>query len=838
MGESLSCSQNCGKEKQVQYVVHYASEDVATSKDHVIEKLQTPARSRNCDYHQSVALNPSIASVPVTLSVEADRTYRANAREPAEKRRGKTCMLLSESKLFKLLPQENFFALMEVALTRTYSPGQHIVIQGDDGHEFFLIKSGQARVVVDGTEVNCLSVGDYFGEQALLKNTTRNASIIALSELSTLTVTRAQFQSYGLHEAFACHHRHAVQGRTDDVAVLPPSEKSLEERILIADAIRSNTNLTTFIGLSSVQIDHLVDVATKLAIAKGTELIRQGDSIADYFYVVQDGRFDITVVSKGDSLEEAESRAECVLTVSRGGSFGELALITSAPRAATVTAVADAVVWCIDRKSFKDVLAKTDDNTSQYLSYLDKVTVLDVLQDEEKRALVPALSEMHFACGEIVLEQGAPGDHLYILIEGEVRVIQDGDAQSTYSATTEDTPFFGERALLYTSPHAATIQVVSAAAKFLTLDRESCEMILFESLADLAMDNKSDRSSVVRVSIAGRSSLICHSGSLRKPIKKADLKICGLLGCGGFGSVELVEHVNTHETYALKALSKGHVVQCRLKNAAIQEKEIQLMCNSPFIIKLYETFQDDQMLYFLLELALGGELYSTYLKKSFHGNVTHAKFYAACVVCAFDHLHERKIIYRDLKPENLLLNEHGYAKLTDMGLAKVTAGKTFTSCGTPDYFAPEMITCKGHTRAVDWWTLGILIYELMAGRPPFEARTQQQTFKKITAGFSKVSVSKAVKGPVEDLIAKLLRGNAPERLPMLQGGSNRIKRHGWYKGFDWEAFGAQLMIPPYIPSVTSSLDLSNVFAENMTRPPVVKYVDDGSGWDEGFATSQ
>merc|ERR1719183_2388051 len=134
----------------------------------------------------------------------------------------------------------------------------------------------------------------------------------------------------------------------------------------------------------------------------------------------------------------------------------------------------------------------------------------------------------------------------------------------------------------------------------------------------------------------------------------------------------------------------------------MNEKTILMMCDTIFIVKLYETYRTKQNLYFLIEAALGGELYATYHRKAMHGKEKHAQFYSAAVICAFEHLHERRIIYRDLKPENILLDGSGFAKLTDMGLAKFVVGKTYTTCGTPDYFAPEVISSTGHNRGVDW----------------------------------------------------------------------------------------------------------------------------------------
>ena len=166
----------------------------------------------------------------------------------------------------------------------------------------------------------------------------------------------------------------------------------------------------------------------------------------------------------------------------------------------------------------------------------------------------------------------------------------------------------------------------------------------------------------------------------------------------------------------LQALSKGYVMKMKMQKHVMREKEIQGMCSCKFIINLYQTFKSTEHLYLLLEAAMGGELYQVYRKRNFFGSCSKARFYSACVVYGFEHFQEHNIIFRDLKPENLLLDTRGFCKITDMGLAKIlTSGKTYTTCGTPQYFAPEVIQNKGHNRAVDWWTLGVLVHELLSG---------------------------------------------------------------------------------------------------------------------------
>merc|ERR1719352_2093594 len=165
----------------------------------------------------------------------------------------------------------------------------------------------------------------------------------------------------------------------------------------------------------------------------------------------------------------------------------------------------------------------------------------------------------------------------------------------------------------------------------------------------------------------------------------------------------------------------------------ISEKNIQMMCDSPFIIKLYETYIDYENLYLLLELALGGEIGFVFHNQALFGSKRHAQFVVASCVHALDHMHERNIAFRDLKPQNMLIAETGHVKLTDFGFAKVFSGRTFTLCGTAEYVAPEVTDHQGagYGHAVDWWSLGITTFELMTGRMPFESKgSTEQRFRR------------------------------------------------------------------------------------------------------------
>jgi CRP-like cAMP-binding protein len=748
---------------------------------------------------------------------------------------GDNKQFLTKVELFKRLPPEELPNLANKMESVTIEPGTTIIKQGDLGNEFFVIKTGSAKVVVNEENVATLKGGDYFGEQALLRDDPRNASIIAQTTIEALKITRDKFVSLGLNEKLEFAKRGAVGAGASDAKVKPPDLKTQKEIELITAALKNNANLTTMITLDDAKTKAMIDLMWKEDVAKGKEIITEGDDNADYFYVVNSGAFEATKeVPDNSSADKHVGRSQSVGTLAAETSFGELALLYYAPRAATITATADAVVFVLARQQFKTILeSAAKDASKQYIELLGQVPgkIFDPLKDAEKKQLAEALNDFYFEKDEIIFQQGEKGQLFYILIAGEVQVATDGKEVAKLKGDSKSPQFFGETALLNDAPRGATIKVVSNSATCLAVDKASFDMLL-GPLEALQRRGKEGTNAVEKAVGAAKND--------RKfgVIFRKDLKRLGLLGCGGFGAVEMVEHTTTQDVYALKALSKGYVLKTGMQKSVMSEKDVQLLCDSVFVVQLYETYNGEQSLYLLLELALGGELYATYNKKGLWGNEKCAKFYVAGTVFAFDHLHSKKIIFRDLKPENLLLNEKGQVKLTDMGLAKVVVGKTFTTCGTPDYFAPELIASKGHTEAVDWWTLGILNFELLGGHPPFESASPMQIYQKVTKGINKVQFPKACKGSVEALIKGNCHANPAERLPMKKGGTDNVKKHAWYQGFSWTDMEKLTMDAPYKPPIKNKKDMANFSARKEDMPPQVPYKDPGTGWDKDFATSK
>nr|CAD7605070.1 unnamed protein product [Timema genevievae] len=251
------------------------------------------------------------------------------------------------------------------------------------------------------------------------------------------------------------------------------------------------------------------------------------------------------------------------------------------------------------------------------------------------------------------------------------------------------------------------------------------------------------------------------------------------------------------------------------------------------IARLYRTYRDTKYIYFLMEACLGGDVFTVLQKyKKFQDNT--ARFMIACVVEALVFLHDRGFIYRDLKPENLLIDSTGYIKMTDFGFAKRigTSGKTWTFAGTPEYVAPEIILNRGHDRSVDYWALGVLVYELLSGSPPFRGTDHLKTYGLILKGIESVKgFPKEITRDAKGLIRKLCRVVPTERLGYQKNGIADIKNHKWFTDFDWEALKQRRLPAPIVQPVKSNTDTSNFdkYEREKEIPP-----DEFSGWDKDF----
>jgi serine/threonine protein kinase len=298
-------------------------------------------------------------------------------------------------------------------------------------------------------------------------------------------------------------------------------------------------------------------------------------------------------------------------------------------------------------------------------------------------------------------------------------------------------------------------------------------------------------------------------------IKLTDLERHKILGAGTFGQVWLVSRVNRDgikRPYALKVQSKYELVQNSQARGVVQEKNIMAQLSHPFIIQLVNTYQDKQRVYMLLGLVQGGELYSVlHNSKSDGVPEKSAKFYGSGILEGLSYMHRRHILYRDLKPENVLIDAQGYPVIVDLGFAKHVPEKTYTLCGTPLYIAPEVVLNRGHDKGADHWSLGVLIFEMIAGYTPFykEGMDQITLFRAIVRGSFAFPKSGVMSTEAEDLILRLLVVDPSQRLGSLARGQKDIYRQSWFSNMNFDRLKRKEIRAPWVPKIKDPLDTAN-----------------------------
>eukprot|EP00923_Selenidium_pygospionis_P018528 GHVN01032410.1.p1 GENE.GHVN01032410.1~~GHVN01032410.1.p1 ORF type:complete len:883 (-),score=287.62 GHVN01032410.1:484-3132(-) len=304
----------------------------------------------------------------------------------------------------------------------------------------------------------------------------------------------------------------------------------------------------------------------------------------------------------------------------------------------------------------------------------------------------------------------------------------------------------------------------------------------------------------------------------RERVNLGDFRVLQLLGKGSYGTVYLVQKITTERVYAMKVLRKDIVISRKQVEHTKTERNVMVAIRHPFIVQLYYSLQTKQKLYFIMEYCPGGELFF-HLSRRRIFDEEGCRFYASQILLALAHLHTMNIIYRDLKPENILLDKDGYVKLTDFGLSKEGVSDNVSAhsmCGTPEYIAPEVLENKGHGKAVDWWSLGTLIFELLNGLPAFYSRDRNQLFRNIREG--SLAYPPHFSPEARSLLTGLFNRNPNLRLGGGPGDAEEIKAHPFFNGVDWEAMLAKKVKPPVQPSLRSPTDVQNFDHDFITQP--------------------
>lgn len=300
-----------------------------------------------------------------------------------------------------------------------------------------------------------------------------------------------------------------------------------------------------------------------------------------------------------------------------------------------------------------------------------------------------------------------------------------------------------------------------------------------------------------------------------------DFEYIRVLGRGTFGKVQLVKFKRDGQIYTMKSMKKEVLQEHEHVEQSIVERDIYIKTRHPFLVSAHYSFQTPESIFLILDYVPGGELFER-LKQESKFDEPRAKLYAAEIMLALGHLHSLKLIFRDLKPENILLDENGHIKLTDFGLVKTNMGaddSTSTFCGTPEYIAPEMLQQQPYTKSVDWWSFGILLYEMLTGLPPFYDSNTSKMYRKILS--DDLEIPSFISDECADFIRKLLDRDPQTRLGSSERDYEELKEHPFFKEYDWDAILAKRIQPQWKPVLHNETDTSNfdsAFTEQRAGP--------------------
>mmetsp|Transcript_25783 Transcript_25783/g.46519 ORF Transcript_25783/g.46519 Transcript_25783/m.46519 type:complete len:936 (+) Transcript_25783:465-3272(+) len=669
---------------------------------------------------------------------------------------------LADNFVFNTLDEGELETLVNAFENYECNKGETIIKQGETGGHFYILRSGKVAFVVDGNEVGRAVPGNSFGELALLYNAPRAATCMAVDGKAGLwRVGQVTFRK------LLAAHTIQNDSQTKDVLKKVPFLSDLDDEF----------------------IHRIADALTTVYYDAGERIFERG-SEGSVFYVIREGKV------------EYEHRKRGIKVLGPGDYFGEQAIVKNEPRKADATATKDTIALALSREVFEKVLGPLAEviarsNDRRLLRSVPIFANSDV-ENFEIELMGALIDEVKYQAEREILTEGdyvdAPA--LFLVRSGVLEAYtDDGESRILKSGT-----FFGEDTLM---PDEDQKYGGKGGMK---QSRETVEVLEDCVLGKLTLANID--SVILDLSRMGNKK--DRKNMLDRTIDIFKLERHTLLGAGTFGQVWLASDKKTGKAYALKVQIKRELIDHHQAEGVCREREVMSKIDHPFVIKLVNTDKDNQSVFMLLNLVQGGELF----------NVMHnderdcipekeVKFYAAGILEGLAYMHRRRIIYRDLKPENVLIDDFGYTVIVDLGFAKVVNDKTYTLCGTPLYLAPEVILSRGHDKGADYWSLGCLMYEMILGQTPFYDHNIDQItlFKRIVHGRYRFPTN-AFSDEAQDLISGMLANKLTQRLGCLAQAERDIKDHPFMGDVNFGKLVKRMMKAPWVPVLRDPLDAS------------------------------
>jgi cGMP-dependent protein kinase len=653
----------------------------------------------------------------------------------------------------ELLDADQFEAMLNTATDFVFHPGQRIIKEGDPGDLFFIIKEGSVVCSKETREIRHLGRGEFFGEQALLYGTARTATVKAVDRCRCLAIGRKMLQ-----EALG----------------------SQLERTIFRNSIRiAMDSSPVFSSFTAGQVNQVIERVQISRYRKGVVAIPSGTPKGCCLWIVLKGALQRL---GGDRAPEL-------------GCVGDAYFVSQKVKrfATDFVAAEDAVVAAIDKEELESIaqgpISQAIAN-NQALKALRQIELLRSLSNDNFNDLVSAITEVSFESQQDIVHENSAPDSFFIIKSGTCEVVKNGAIIRTIGKHA----YFGERSMLLRENRSASV-IAQTQVECWTLSQENFFRIINEHMRSLLLK---------RIELQDES------------VTLDDLSVVKVLGSGMFGKVYLTtrrknatDHTpNKQSLYALKVVEKQRVMKLETWSNLQLERKILLQLDHMFIVKLVKTLKDSQRIYFLMEYVSGNDLFFVIRELGLLRD-RDAKFYIACLVLVIEYLDDRKIIYRDFKPENIMVDDDGYPKLIDFGTAKIIHGRTFTVVGTPHYMAPEVITCKGYNQHADLWSIGVILYEFVCGRVPFgeEEEDPYLVYEKVLAGRLSFPSFTANRLKCKTMIEQLLHKTPSMRTG--GGGISHLKDSSWFSDINWDALLSKAVKPPFVrklPRMSREID--------------------------------
>jgi len=702
-----------------------------------------------------------------------------------------TLVFLRELPLFQKLTDNMLIQLAPRFEVRDLGEGETVIRKGDAADALVVVKKGAVAEMEEGsggrlTEKRRAEAYDFLGDLPLLSGVAHRTTYNVVEGPCTVLLLKKQ-----------------------EFNILLPLL-----RPVLDDYLKFSVLTTVLPFLPTDSLEAVVDAFKEQDFLQNDVIAKHGQT-AEMLLIVKSGEVAVKNINSGKVLR----------TLTAYDYFVDQAMSNThaSNEPGTALVVASRAVKCmhLSRQALELIAGDLSEVATETanLTLLRRCPQLSTLKMRDLQILVQEFREKTFKEGEYILRQGEKGDKFYVLRKGEA-VVTKADPKTGLKEMLRLKPGdqFGERALLFNEPRAANV-IAATQTEVMYIQRESFEKHLgpLKDIMETHVAELEQRKEELAISFT-------------------DLEHMRVIGVGMFGQVRMVKHKYTGNVYALKIMRKELIVRHGQQEHVKNERAVMQQLKHWSCVELKRCFRDRKSLYVLLEMVPGGELFR-YLDQKGRLSEPVACFYAAQVLIAMEQLHSQGVVYRDLKPENLLIDQEGYLKMVDFGFAKkIDNGRTYTICGTPDYQSPEVILRKGHGMPADCWSVGILIYEMLAGRAPFKSKTDnpRDTFRNILQGV--YTIPMYISDTAADIIMQLLQDKPPKRLGY--NGLKEIRQHPFFKDIDWVALERRAVPAPYIPTIMNPLDTSNFDAYNDVPIDPADYDDIPNplweDWDQAF----